>query len=243
MRYKHKLRIHKLILMLWHNSSMHSHGDPLHGNVMITAMNSSNVNHLTTKGTMSLLNTPRNFAKRGWLAVFLLCWLSLPAWSAEQQNTVFTFTDPQQEARFQQLTQELRCLVCQNQSLADSHADLAGDLRREVYELLQQGKTDQEIIDFMVERYGDFVRFRPPINFKTFALWFGPAIIVALGGYFLIRNLRRGKQASVPELSEEERQRISALLASPSSAAPAAEADLKAKAAINADIKKDNHLT
>jgi cytochrome c-type biogenesis protein CcmH len=125
---------------------------------------------------------------------------------------VFNFDTSAQEQRFQQLTQELRCLVCQNQSLADSHADLAGDLRREIYAMLREGKTNQEIIDFMVQRYGDFVRFRPPVDIKTYALWFGPLLLLFAGGWLLARTLRRRSQLPPPELSPEQRHRIDALL-------------------------------
>ncbi len=140
----------------------------------------------------------------------LILWLALAAFAKEP--AVFNFDTSAQEERFQQLTQELRCLVCQNQSLADSHADLAGDLRREIYAMLREGKTNQEVIDFMVQRYGNFVRFRPPVDIKTYALWFGPLLLLFAGGWLLARRLRRQSRSPSPELSSEQRRRIDALL-------------------------------
>lgn len=154
-----------------------------------------------------------NRIMRYWLGS-LIFWFALAA-LAEGPVTagpVFNFDTPAQEARFQQLTRELRCLVCQNQSLADSHADLAGDLRREIYEMLRLDKTNEEIIDFMVQRYGDFVRFRPPVDARTHALWFGPVLLLLVGGLLLARALRGRSQAPAPTLSPEEQRRVEALL-------------------------------
>ncbi|CAK0744390.1 cytochrome c-type biogenesis protein CcmH [Gammaproteobacteria bacterium] len=115
--------------------------------------------------------------------------------------------------RLRRLEEELRCLVCQNQSLADSHADLASDLRREVEELARRGKSDAEIITFLKERYGDFVTYRPPFNTTTALLWMGPLLFfgIALGGIVVYVRLRR-----IPEerrdLSPEEESRARALL-------------------------------
>ena len=125
---------------------------------------------------------------------------------------IFTFDKPETEARFQALTRELRCLVCQNQSLADSHADLAGDLRREVYEMMQQGKTDKEIVAFLVQRYGDFVLYRPSFNGKTLALWLGPLGLLSLGGMWLVRAVRRHKQAPANDLTAEQKAQLAAFL-------------------------------
>jgi cytochrome c-type biogenesis protein CcmH len=128
------------------------------------------------------------------------------------EPAIFSFDDPAEEARFQQLTGELRCLVCQNQSLADSHADLAGDLREEVYNFIRAGKSDQEIIDFLVQRYGDFVLYRPRVDFKTYALWFGPVALFLVAALLLIRTLRRRRHLPVQDLSPEERARVAELL-------------------------------
>jgi cytochrome c-type biogenesis protein CcmH len=125
---------------------------------------------------------------------------------------IFEFDNPAQEDRFQQLAEELRCLVCQNQSLADSHADLAGDMRREIYQKMQKGATNKEIIDFLVQRYGDFVLFRPPMQTNTYLLWFGPALLFLLGFGVLIVVMRRRHQTLTPALSEAEHHRMAKLL-------------------------------
>ncbi len=98
----------------------------------------------------------------------------------EAPSAVPTAADPALEARMLAIASELRCLVCQNQTIADSHADLAADLRRQVTELLRQGKTDAEIRDYMTARYGDFVLYKPPLKATTTALWFGPAALLAI---------------------------------------------------------------
>jgi cytochrome c-type biogenesis protein CcmH len=99
--------------------------------------------------------------------------------------------DPALEARMVRITSELRCLVCQNQTIADSHAALAVDLRRETRELLQQGKSDSEVVDYMTARYGDFVLYRPPWKPTTLLLWLGPALMLVGGGTVLLVVLRR----------------------------------------------------
>lgn len=117
------------------------------------------------------------------------------------------------ERRVQNLAKELRCLVCQNQSLADSHADLALDLKNQVREKFKQGASEADVITFMADRYGDFVLYRPPLKWSTVVLWFGPGVLLlaALVGLFL--RLRRQASADVePELSAAERKRAAALL-------------------------------
>lgn len=101
------------------------------------------------------------------------------------------FETPQQEARFIKLTQELRCLVCQNQNLADSDAQLAHDLRAEVHEMLLAGKSDDEIKTFMVERYGDFVLYRPPVQENTYLLWLAPLVLLLIGALILRVNIKK----------------------------------------------------
>jgi cytochrome c-type biogenesis protein CcmH len=105
--------------------------------------------------------------------------------------------DPALEARVLKLSAELRCLVCQNQTIADSNADLALDLRRQVREMLQQGRSDREVLDFMTARYGDFVLYRPPVRSDTALLWFGPAALMLLGLGVLVFVLRR--RAALPD--------------------------------------------
>ena len=111
------------------------------------------------------------------------------------------------------LAADMRCLVCQNQSLADSHSDFAADLRQEMREMMKQGKTDDEIVEFMVARFGDFVLFRPPMKSTTVLLWFGPLILLLIGGGALFINLKRRRQrvAEVP-LTAEDLERAEKLL-------------------------------
>ena len=102
----------------------------------------------------------------------------------------YQFDSAEMEADYKQLIEELRCLVCQNQNLAGSDADLARDLRRETYEMLQQGKSPQEVVDFMVARYGDFVLYRPQFKSSTYLLWLGPFFLLLLVLYLVVRRLR-----------------------------------------------------
>lgn len=121
--------------------------------------------------------------------------------------------DPAVEQRLIRISEELRCLVCQNESLAGSRADLAQDLRREIRELIRQGKTDEQIRDFMVSRYGDFVLYRPPVKPVTWALWAGPFVLLVVGLTVLVMFVRRRKSASQQvELTEQQRKQAEALL-------------------------------
>jgi len=124
----------------------------------------------------------------------------------------FKFADDAAEQHFKDLISELRCLVCQNQSLADSDAELAHDLRAEVYEMVQDGKSDAEIIEFLVARYGDFVLYKPPMKPSTYLLWFGPFVLMLLAGVLLLRAVRRQRQTTNPEISEADRKRLDDLL-------------------------------
>lgn len=125
--------------------------------------------------------------------------------------------DPQLEKRLQSVTKELRCMVCQNESIADSSAPLAVDMRNEIRAQLQSGMTEQQVLTFMVERYGNFVRFRPPLDWTTSALWFGPALLLVLGLGQLVGQLRRRRALSdmgtVPGLSASEQAAVAALAA------------------------------
>jgi cytochrome c-type biogenesis protein CcmH len=124
----------------------------------------------------------------------------------------FDFSGNVDETRFKSLIVELRCLVCQNQSLADSDAELAHDLRREVYELMEQGKSDQEIVDFLVSRYGDFVLYSPPVKPETWILWYGPFGLLAVGLLVLVYTIRQRKRQPEASFSEQEQQRLKQLL-------------------------------
>jgi cytochrome c-type biogenesis protein CcmH len=112
--------------------------------------------------------------------------------------------DPVLEARMLTITAELRCLVCQNQTIADSHADLAIDLRQQVREMLQKGMTDQQIADYMTERYGDFVLYRPPFKSTTMLLWIGPGVLLVLGLVMLVVMLRRRSRMPADRFDADE---------------------------------------
>ena len=121
--------------------------------------------------------------------------------------------DPKLEARLVDISQELRCLVCQNESLASSHAELADDLRQEVRGLIRSGKSDQEIKDFLVSRYGDFVLYRPEVKPLTWVLWFGPFVLLLVAALFLGMYLRQRRTLAAPAaLSDEARERAKQLL-------------------------------
>src|SRR5690242_9756462 len=115
------------------------------------------------------------------------------------------------ERRVSHLSHELRCLVCQNQSLAESNAPLAQDLRNQIREQIAAGKSDQDVVDFMVQRYGDFVLYRPPFKASTLFLWAGPFLFLVLGLFFLFRFLRN-RRVPAPQLSEAERATAAKLL-------------------------------
>jgi cytochrome c-type biogenesis protein CcmH len=127
--------------------------------------------------------------------------------------------DPKQQESYETLTKELRCLVCQNQTIADSNAELAADLRRQVYEMLQQGKSRQEIIQFMTDRYGDFVLYNPPFKGKTSILWIAPAVFLLIGlitAFFIIRRKNAAAALNSPDVSlgtdAEKHKKIRSLL-------------------------------
>ena len=121
--------------------------------------------------------------------------------------------DPVTEQRLMVISEELRCLVCQNESLAGSRADLALDLRREIRTLIKAGKTDAQIMEFMVSRYGDFVLYRPPVKPITWALWFGPFLLLVGAVVVLVRMVRRNQRAAVPAvLDDAQRAKAQALL-------------------------------
>jgi cytochrome c-type biogenesis protein CcmH len=145
------------------------------------------------------------------LAVLLV---ALAPFVAEPNEAKPAESDPVAATRAVQLANELRCLVCQNQSIAESNAELAVDLRRQIREQIAAGRSDGEIVDFMVTRYGDFVLYRPPFKAATLLLWLGPALLVLAGFWTLARALRARRQAQAPPpLTPEERARAERLLA------------------------------
>jgi cytochrome c-type biogenesis protein CcmH len=125
-------------------------------------------------------------------AFFVTLLLSFSMYAQVQDvQEPLVFESPQQQARFDELTKELRCLVCQNQNLADSDAPLAHDLRREVHAMLQTGQSDEQIKQFMVERYGDFVLYRPPVQQNTYLLWLAPAVLLLIGALVLRSSIKK----------------------------------------------------
>jgi cytochrome c-type biogenesis protein CcmH len=143
------------------------------------------------------------------LALLLLVFLSAPIAAKEAAPAA---ADPVLEKRVMTLAEELRCLVCQNQTLAESNAPLAEDLRNQVREKMRQGKSDAEVVAFLVERYGDFVLYRPPLKATTILLWFGPLLLLAVGFAVLMRRVRRRRQEDI-EITDEDRTRAAELLA------------------------------
>ena len=144
-------------------------------------------------------------------AALLLCaMVALPAGAVDPSERL---ADPALEARARTISQELRCLVCQNQSIDDSDAQLARDLRLLVRERLKAGDSDKSVVEYVVSRYGDFVLLKPPFKAETFLLWFGPAIIGVLGLGVLVAFFRRRRTAEAPTpLTEDEKRRLARLL-------------------------------
>jgi cytochrome c-type biogenesis protein CcmH len=122
--------------------------------------------------------------------------------------------DAHQQKRYLELIKELRCLVCQNQSLADSHSGLAQDLRNEVYKMVAEGLPDEEIINYLVTRYGDFVLFRPPLKDTTLVLWFGPFILLVVG-ILVVFLFVRSRNIETVSFTKEDELRVSKLLGYP----------------------------
>jgi len=140
----------------------------------------------------------------------LICFATLGIAKDAQPNE-----DPQIEQRMKALTEQLRCLVCQNETLADSRADLAEDLRKQIREQMKAGKSDQEIIAFLTARYGDFVLYKPPVKATTYLLWFGPFVLMIVGTAVLFRYLKaRRKLIQEKPLSAAEHKRAEDILRS-----------------------------
>lgn len=126
---------------------------------------------------------------------------------------VRSFETPEQEELYNELSEELRCLVCQNQNLAASSAELALDLKEQVYQMVtKQGMSREQIITYMVDRYGDFVLYKPPVKKSTFLLWFGPFILLLIGFFVLMRTVKGAKQQPEKTLDNKQRQAMQDLL-------------------------------
>jgi len=144
------------------------------------------------------------------LAVVLL--LAAPVLLAKEAAPLAA--DPEMEKRVNDITSELRCLVCQNQTIADSHAELAIDLKNQVRDMVRNGQTQEQIVDYMVQRYGDFVLYRPPVKSTTILLWTGPFLLLVIGLMVLVINLRQ-RSTLVPDdapLTSEENEKLKTLL-------------------------------
>jgi cytochrome c-type biogenesis protein CcmH len=127
----------------------------------------------------------------------------------------YDFSNPELELRYRQLSTELRCPKCQNQNIADSNAPIAQDLRKLLYQQLEQGASDEEILDYMVARYGEFVRYRPRFSGATVILWLAPALLLLIGlvvAFLTLRSRRSGTPSAAPQLSADEQQKLQALL-------------------------------
>jgi cytochrome c-type biogenesis protein CcmH len=151
---------------------------------------------------------------RLWLVLLTLLslWLTVPGLAQVRRERPDT-NDPAIEQRLTKLSQELRCLVCQNETLADSRADLAEDLRDEIREQMKAGKSDKEIIAFLTDRYGQFILYRPRVTPVTYLLWFGPFVLL-LGGLMVLFHYIKYRRDKIPDkpLTEEERRRAEAML-------------------------------
>ena len=144
--------------------------------------------------------------------LLLFCILSLPAQAAIESRQ---FADSEQQAVYERLTNELRCLVCQNQTIADSNAELAADLRRQVYEMLEKGQSRDDIVRFMTERYGDFVLYNPPFKAKTGLLWLGPILFLFAGlmtGFWVIKRKKANDPSKTDTAQAEQQAKIRHLL-------------------------------
>ena len=165
---------------------------------------------MNTSATAQGMLVRAHMLMRMLLAVALLVMVQVAAFAREAAPAA---DDPMLEERLMTLAGDLRCLVCQNQTLAESNAELAADLRNEIREQMRRGASDQDVIDYLVARYGDFVLYRPPLKATTLLLWSGPAILLLIGIMLMMRSLarRRGQMAEAP-LTEAERARAHALL-------------------------------
>jgi cytochrome c-type biogenesis protein CcmH len=143
--------------------------------------------------------------------LLLLVWIGV----AQAAIETFNYANDAERERFQALTRELRCPKCQNQDLADSNAPIAADLRREIHRLMEEGNSNEQIIDYLVARYGEFVMYRPPVEKRTWLLWYGPAAFLLIGFCIILIVVRRRRHEALPahvQLSADEQARLASLL-------------------------------
>jgi len=173
---------------------------------------------MNKSGREACLRPPNNGGKPLFLTCSLLMFvifLMAPFVKAQVQEEEVPSDDPVIEQRLANLSKELRCLQCQNQTLADSPAGLAADLRREIRIQMKAGKSDKEIIAFLTQRYGDFILYKPRVTFTTYLLWFGPFVLLIGGLYLLFHYIKqRRDQITEKPLSADERRRAEEMLAS-----------------------------
>jgi cytochrome c-type biogenesis protein CcmH len=154
-----------------------------------------------------------------FLSLFFALFFNLSSFSTFAAIDTYQFTDSEKQARFQKLTNELRCPKCQNQNLADSNAEIASDLRAKIHIMLEENKSDDDIIKYMLERYGDFVLYQPRLSKQTFILWYAPALLFVLGLVVIVLIVRFRKkaaqtQAESSDLNAEQQQKLAQLLQS-----------------------------
>ena len=149
---------------------------------------------------------------RGIFATLLFAVVTMVGVAAAA-SSLYQFDSPDQAQRFEVLTRQLRCLVCQGESIADSHADLAKDMRAQVHEMIVAGRSNEQIIRFMTDRYGDFILYRPPFVPRTYLLWVGPLLLLLLACAAIMYYARSARRATASsELQQNERERLSRLL-------------------------------
>lgn len=146
-----------------------------------------------------MVEETRNKTRGRAAKALVVAWLALGALAIHAREALPLAADPALEQRLNALTENLRCLVCQNQSIADSHADLAVDLKNQIREMMAQGRSDAQIVDFLVQRYGDYVLFKPPMKPTTTFLWIGPFLLLFLGSIVLLRGVARNRARAADE--------------------------------------------
>ena len=161
---------------------------------------------------MSILFTPIKLYKSALRSVWVVVLLSLIPAKLVAMTDEFDFTGNVSESDYRTLISQLRCLVCQNESLASSRADLAEDLKKEVYGLMSSGKSNSEVKDFLVQRYGDFVLYRPPFKRSTLILWAAPFLVLLIGGFILISRIKGKSREAEQPLTDSERKHLQQLL-------------------------------
>jgi len=142
------------------------------------------------------------------LIIFLLAY----SVNANAELNLYPFDDKVKKERFANLIDELRCTVCQNQTIGDSNAPLAKDLRDRVYKMIQEGRSDEEIKTFLVDRFTDFVLYKPPVKGSTYLLWVGPSVLLLFALFFLLKNIRKRNTSETDDIDPEQHKRVQALL-------------------------------